>query len=72
MEITMKAARINAGLTQEATVLKLRENGHKISVNTLANYENYRTIPDFKTSEALANLYGVSVNDIIFYRKIVV
>lgn len=72
MKITLTAARINAGFTQDSAVLALKKQGHKISVNTLANYENYRTIPDFRISEAIADLYGVSVNDIIFYRKIVV
>lgn len=72
MEITMKAARINAGFTQEETVAELRNRGFKVSLNSLANYENYRTIPDFRTAEAIASLYGLTVNDIIFYKKIVV
>lgn len=59
----MKAARINAGYTQK-TAAKLLN----ISKNTLSNYENYKTIPDVKTSGAMARLYRVSVDNIIFYK----
>lgn len=63
MEVTMKAARINAGYTQK-TAAKLLN----ISKNTLSNYENYRTIPDVRTSGEMARLYHVSVDNIIFYK----
>ena len=66
MEVTMKAARVNAGLTQRAAAKAL-----EISKNTLSNYENYRTIPDVMISERMARLYGLSVDNIIFYRRIV-
>ena len=65
MELTMKAARINAGYTQK-TAAKLL----KISNNTLSSYENYKTIPDIRISERMAKLYSLSVNDIIFYKEI--
>ena len=64
MELTMKAARINAGYTQK-TAAKLL----KISNNTLSSYENYKTIPDIRISERMAKLYSLSVNDIIFYKE---
>lgn len=63
MEVTMKAARINAGYTQKAAAKLLN-----ISKNTLSNYENYKTIPDVKTSGAMARLYCISVDNIIFYK----
>lgn len=63
MEVTMKAARINAGYTQKAAAKLLN-----ISKNTLSNYENYKTIPDVKTSGAMARLYRISVDNIIFYK----
>lgn len=61
MKITLKAARVNAGLTQNAVIKLLG-----MSKTTLSNYETGRTSPDIETGKALAALYGVSVNDIIF------
>lgn len=63
----LKAARVNAGLTQTEAVEKLKESGVKITKNTLASYESYRTKPDIETAVALAKLYGLTVNDIIFF-----
>lgn len=64
MELTMKAARVNAGYTQK-TAAKLL----KISNNTLSSYENYKTIPDVRISKRMAKLYQLSMNDIIFYNE---
>lgn len=61
MKITLKAARVNAGLTQDTVIGQLG-----ISKTTLSNYEQGRTFPDVETGKALAALYGVSINDIIF------
>ena len=61
MKITLKAARVNAGLTQKAVIKELG-----ISKTTLANYEKGRTSPDIETGKALAALYGASIEDIIF------
>ena len=61
MKITVKAARVNAGLTQAEVCAKLG-----INKGTLISYEKYRTIPDIATATAMAKLYGLSVNDIIF------
>lgn len=61
MKITVKAARVNAGLTQAEVCAKLG-----INKGTLISYEKYRTIPDIAIAKAMANLYGQSVNDIIF------
>ena len=65
MELTMKAARINAGYTQKNAAELLN-----ISKGTLSSYENYRTIPDIRTSEKMAKLYDLSVDNIIFYKEI--
>jgi len=64
MAMTLKAARVNAGLKQLDAA---RELG--ISKNTLASYENYRTVPDIEKSQRIAELYGVTVNDIIFFKQ---
>ena len=61
MKITLKAARVNAGLLQKDVVRKVG-----ISKNTLVNYEKNKTSPNMKVAEKLAQLYGVSVNDLIF------
>lgn len=61
MKITWKAARVNAGLTQSEVINKMN-----INKGTLINYEKYRTIPDINVAVALASLYGMSVDDIIF------
>lgn len=67
MAIHLKAARVNANLTQEETVALLRERGCKISKNTLISYEAYRTKPDIETAKMLAELYGRTVDEIIFF-----
>lgn len=59
----MKAARIHAGYSQKTAAILLN-----ISKSTLSNYENYRTIPDAKTSGEMAKLYGISADHIIFYK----
>ena len=61
MKISLKAARVNAGLTQSDVVRELH-----INKGTLINYEKYRTIPDINTAKAMAKLYRVSVDDLIF------
>jgi DNA-binding XRE family transcriptional regulator len=61
MKITLKAARVNKGLTQMDVAKQLH-----INKGTLVNYEKYRTIPDIETAKIMADLYGVSVNDLIF------
>ena len=61
MAITLKAARVNAGLTQKEAAKSL-----KISKGTLASYEMYRTIPNVDIAQRIANLYGLEVDGIIF------
>lgn len=64
MAITMKAARVNAGLTQEEAAKKL-----EISKATLLGYENGKTIPKIDVAQRMAKLYRLTVNDIIFFEK---
>ena len=61
MKITLKAARVNVGLTQEDVAKRLKK-----SKQTIVNYENGKSIPDIATGKALAVLYGMSIDDIIF------
>ena len=64
MAMHLKAARVNAGYTQKNAAEKLN-----ISKGTLANYEKYRTKPDIEMSKKIAELYGLTVDDIIFFAK---
>jgi len=61
VKLTYAAARINAGLTQAEVAEKLG-----ISVGTLSSWENYRLFPTIVKFTELADIYGVSVGDLIF------
>ena len=61
MKITLRAARVNVGLTQEEVAKKVKK-----SKNTIVSYENGKSVPDIETGKALAALYGLSVDDLIF------
>lgn len=61
MKLTLKAARVNAGMTQDEVAETLKK-----SKNTIVNYEKGRSTPDIETGKALAALYGLSVDDLIF------
>lgn len=67
MAVHLRAARVNAGYTQTDVVYEMNRRGRKISKNTLASYELYRTKPDIETAKLLAELYGMTVDDIIFF-----
>ena len=61
MLFTLKAARVNKGLTPEVAAKDLG-----ITKGTLVNYEKYRTIPDISMAKRMAALYGMSVESLIF------
>lgn len=60
-QITLKAARVNAGLTQSEVAEKL-----KISTGTLKNWERGKTFPKQPQIEALCELYGVTYDNLFF------
>ena len=62
MAITLKAARVNVGLSQTEAAKHLG-----ISKNTLSNYEKYVTKPDIEIAKRIASLYCCTVDDIIFF-----
>jgi transcriptional regulator with XRE-family HTH domain len=67
MAFTLKAARVNANLTRPEVIERLKaEYGIEITRNTLASYENKTTQPSVIAAKALASIYGMSVDDIIF------
>ena len=59
MAISIKAARVNAELTQEQVAKKLRK-----SKSTIVNYETYTTPVPIDVALEMAELFGMSVNDI--------
>lgn len=61
MSMTLKAARVNCGLTQKEAAEKL-----EISRSTLMSWENGKSAPREPHIRKLEQLYGVSYNEIIF------
>lgn len=59
IKITLKAARINAGLTQEQVKEKTG-----ISRTTLVGWESGKTRPRLDNLIEVCNLYGVQLTDI--------
>ena len=64
MKIQLKAARVNANLTQEDVAKTL-----KISKNSIVNYESYTSIPSVELAERFAALYNMKVDDIKWSSK---
>ncbi len=62
MSITLRAARVNAGMTQVEAAKAL-----EIAVDTIRQYEAGKTFPDVPTIKKIEELYGVSYNDINFF-----
>ena len=65
MSITLKAARVNCGLTQE-------EAGKLIGVSqyTISNWETNKTFPDAVQILKIQDVYGVKYDDLFFLPKI--
>lgn len=65
VQMTLKAARVNAGLTQKEVAKKLN-----VSNKTVGSWENGASMPNGKYIEPICNLYGVSYDNIIFLPKV--
>ena len=61
MRVTIKAARVNAGYSQEEAAKKLN-----VGVKTIQNWESGATSPRADKMPDICNLYGCTLNDIIF------
>lgn len=59
LQISLAAARVNAGLTQEEVAKKM-----KISKNTLINWEKGKSTPSFASLQALSYLYKMPTDNI--------
>ena len=64
-KITLKAARVNAGLSQEEVAERLH-----VSRSTLRSWESGNTDPKISQFMMLCQLYGVSCDNIFFENKI--
>ena len=61
MKVTLKAARINKGLSQEEAAKQIG-----VSVDTLGNYERGITYPDIPILKNIERIYGVEYSNLIF------
>lgn len=61
MKLTLKAIRINKGLSQEEASKLIG-----VSIDTLGNYERGITYPDIPILKKMEEVYGVEYKDIIF------
>lgn len=61
MPITLKAARVNIGLTQEDAA---KEAG--VKRETLISWEKGKTAPTLPHAKRLAEIYGVKIDDFLF------
>lgn len=61
LKVTLRAARVNAGLTQRTAAISLG-----ISPDVVSNWERYKTYPDASMIPKLETLYGVKYEDILF------
>ena len=64
MAVSIKAARVNAGLTQADVAKALGK-----SKNTIVSYETYTSSPDITIAIAMAELFGMSLSDIIWDKE---
>ena len=61
VKITLKAARVNAGLSQKEAAKRLG-----VSNKTLHSWESGKTFPSADKIDALCALYGIAYDNIIF------
>ena len=61
MTITLKAARVNKGLTQLEAAKLL-----KVSKETVGNWERGKSYPNMKNIKEIEKIYGVSYDNLIF------
>lgn len=60
-KISLKAARVNANLTQKQAAERLQ-----VCLSTLQNYEAGRTVPDWEVVRRIEQVYGIPVDNIFF------
>ena len=58
-KISLAAARVNAGMTQDYVAKKIH-----VSKRTIVNWEKGKVVPNFATLNTLSSLYNVPINSI--------
>ena len=64
MKVTLKAARVNAGYTQDQVCSTI-----KVAKSTLISWEQEKTFPTVIQLNKLCNLYGCKMDDIFLCPK---
>ena len=64
MQISLKAARVNAELKQKQVAERIA-----VDVSTVVSWENGKTSPKAIQLEQLCSLYGISVDSIFLRQK---
>lgn len=59
LQISLAAARVNAGLTQKEAAEKMG-----VSSVTMVNWEKGKTLPDIATARKLAELYEIPLDNL--------
>lgn len=62
--ISLKAARVNANLTQKQAAERLQ-----VCPSTLRSYEEGRTVPDWDVVRRIEHVYGIPADYIFFETK---
>ena len=60
-KITLAAARVNAGLSQDEAAKRLN-----ISKETLSNYERGKSVPNWETAQKMESVYQFPIDYIFF------
>ena len=61
MEITLKSARVNKGLTQEQAAKLIG-----VTTDTLSNYERGKSFPDVLVIKKIEDVYGIPYSNLKF------
>ena len=61
MAITLKAARVNRGYTQDAAAKIIG-----VTVDTISNWERGKSFPNVPQLKKIEEAYGVTYNELIF------
>lgn len=64
LKISLAAARVNANLTQDEVSRRLH-----VGKRTVVNWEKGKSTPSFIVLNALSNLYGIPIDNIILPKK---
>lgn len=65
MRVSLKAARVNSGLTQEQVAKRMN-----VDVSTIAKWEKGRTSPTAERFSRLCEIYGASIDEIFLPQKL--